>query len=171
MGTSGVVLSVSQDNKLADGKLHIFNHAIKNLSYSMGVTLSAGYSLKWFKECFFKEQSYSDLMESVNNSTIGANGVLFTPWLFGERTPYLNAEVRANFMGLGANSTAADLTRSVIEGITFSLKIIYEMLNENKTYPKLISIGGGAKNKEWLQIQADIFGTEVYTIVIKTKKD
>ncbi|WP_334198965.1 FGGY-family carbohydrate kinase [Spiroplasma clarkii] len=110
-------------------------------------------------------------MESVNNSTIGANGVLFTPWLFGERTPYLNAEVRANFMGLGANSTAADLTRSVIEGITFSLKIIYEMLNENKTYPKLISIGGGAKNKEWLQIQADIFGTEVYTIVIKTKKD
>ncbi|MDA1476962.1 xylulokinase [Bacillus changyiensis] len=163
IGTSGVFLSYENDkNKNYGGKVHLFNHGQKDSYYSMGVTLGAGYSLTWFKETFAKEQSFTDLLEEASYSSIGANGLMFTPYLVGERTPYADAKIRGTFTGIDGSHKIADFTRAVIEGIVFSIHESLEIFrNYGKVIDTVISIGGGAKSDLWLQIQADVFNTKV----------
>lgn len=163
IGTSGVVLSYEEtSNKDFAGKVHYFNHGAPDAFYTMGVTLSAGYSLTWFKEVFAKEESFQELLAEVGSVPIGSNGLLFTPYLVGERTPYADATVRASFIGIDSSHQRKDFTRAVLEGITFSLHESIEIFRRNgKLIDTIVSIGGGAQNDDWLQMQADIFDAKI----------
>ncbi|MDP1442118.1 xylulokinase [Priestia megaterium] len=163
IGTSGVVLSYEErsDRDFA-GKVHYFNHGKENGFYTMGVTLSAGHSLSWFKDNFAENESFEELLADINNVPIGANGLLFTPYLVGERTPHADATIRGSFIGMDASHKKRDFTRAVIEGITFSLNESIEIFRESgKEITSIVSIGGGAKNDTWLQIQADVFNAKI----------
>lgn len=163
IGTSGVVLSYEGDrNADFGGKVHFFNHGQQDAYYAMGVTLAAGYSLQWFKETFAGELSFDELLGGVEQVPPGAKGLMFTPYLSGERTPYADAKIRASFIGMDGSHKREHFTRAVLEGITFSLKESIEILrSRGRNITSVISIGGGAKNKGWLQMQADIFDTEI----------
>ena len=115
IGTSGVVLKY-EDNADADykGKVHFFNHAIPGKFYSMGVTLAAGYALSWFKKTFAADEDFTAMVESAGKSTVGANGLLFTPYLVGERTPYADGDIRA----VEADAHAAERARAIAETVT-----------------------------------------------------
>ncbi|ALS01836.1 xylulose kinase [Enterococcus silesiacus] len=167
IGTSGVFLSYEgEQEKDYQGKLHFFNHVIPNTYYSMGVTLAAGQSLTWFRETFAKEQTFEALVASSKNSTIGANGLLFTPYIMGERTPHVDSKIRGSFIGMDASHVISDFTRAVLEGITFSLKDSQVMMQTiaGKQFQEIVSVGGGAKSELWLQIQADIFNAKIVTL-------
>ncbi|ARK32081.1 xylulokinase [Halalkalibacter krulwichiae] len=163
IGTSGVVLSYeSSDEKDFQGTVHYFNHGAPNAFYTMGVTLAAGYSLSWFKDVFAPEESFSNLLAGVETVPPGANGLLFTPYLVGERTPHVDSTIRASFIGMDGSHERKDFARAVLEGITFSLHESVEIFrNHGKTIDTVVSIGGGAKNEAWLQMQADIFNAKI----------
>lgn len=166
IGTSGVVLSfesgLEHDYK---GQLHLFNHTKTNSYYSMGVTLSAGQSLSWFKRHFAKNESYAQLIGRIKNTSVGSDGLLFTPYLFGERTPHPDALIRGSFIGVSGTHTKAHFVRAIMEGITFSLnESICIFRQQGKTIDTIISIGGGAKNELWLQMQADIYNAKVINL-------
>jgi len=167
IGTSGVFLTYEEDReKDYNGRLHFFNHAMPDSFYSMGVTLAAGNSLSWFKEQFAPEESFDELLENIDEVPIGSDGLLFTPYISGERTPYTDSKIRGSFLGIDINHTKDHFVRSVLEGITFSLRDSQELMREHtsKQFEQIVSVGGGAKNKEWLQMQADIFNTPVVTL-------
>lgn len=163
IGTSGVILAYEPDaNVDYHGQVHFFNHAISDRFYSMGVTLAAGYSLSWFKKTFAPDTSFDDFVKSAAQSTIGAHGLLFTPYIVGERTPYADAKIRGSFIGIDGKQQHADFVRAVLEGIVFSFKDILNVYEENgKQFKEIVSIGGGAKSPFWLQIQADIFNKNI----------
>jgi xylulokinase len=163
IGTSGVMLGYEKTGSLDfGGKVHYFNHARPDAFYIMGVTLSAGDSLNWFKETFIKEVSFSDIAKQVNRVQVGAGGLLFTPFLAGERTPHADANIRGSFIGIDPSHTKWHFARAVMEGITFSQNESVELLKQSgKVMDQVVSVGGGAKSTEWLQIQADIFDLPV----------
>lgn len=163
IGTSGVVLSYEQrGDQDFQGKVHYFNHGEEAGFYTMGVTLAAGYSLSWFKDTFATDVDFDILLQDVNEVPIGANGLLYTPYLAGERSPHADSTIRASFIGIDASHERKDFVRAVLEGITFSLNESIEIFKENgKKIESIVSIGGGAKNEHWLQMQADIFNVKI----------
>ncbi|MDL4840298.1 xylulokinase [Aquibacillus rhizosphaerae] len=163
IGTSGVVLSYEETgDKDYKGKVHYFNHGAPNAYYTMGVTLSAGHSLNWFKNTFAEEEDFDTLLKEVGTVPVGSNGLLFTPYLVGERTPHADATIRASFIGMDSSHKRIDFARAVLEGITFSLNESIAIFRENgKTIDTIYSIGGGSKSEQWLQIQADIFNAKM----------
>lgn len=163
VGTSGVVLSY-EDRKEVDfkGKVHFFNHGEKDAFYIMGVTLAAGYSLQWFKETFAPGISFDELLGGIGEIPAGCGGLLFTPYIVGERTPHPDATIRGSFIGMDAGHKLPHFARAVLEGITFSLRESIDILRASgKKMDTVISIGGGAKNEDWLQMQADIFNADI----------
>ena len=167
IGTSGVFLSF-EDSSEKDyaGQLHLFNHSLPGAYYSMGVTLAAGNSLNWFKETFAPTQSFNELLAPVGEVPAGSDGLLFAPYIVGERTPYRDAKIRGSFIGIDSRHRLPHFTRSVLEGIVFSLKDSQRLMEEvaHKEFRQVVSVGGGAKNKDWLQMQADIFDAEIVTL-------
>lgn len=163
IGTSGVVLSYeARGDKDFDGKVHYFNHAAPGAFYTMGVTLAAGYSLSWFKDAFAPEASFEELLSDIHNVPAGSNGLVFTPYLVGERTPHADAAIRGSFIGMDGSHRRKEFARAVLEGITFSLNESISIFRESgKTIDTIVSIGGGAQNKDWLQMQADIFDAKI----------
>jgi xylulokinase len=163
IGTSGVVLSYEERNDLDfEGKVHYFNHGEENAYYTMGVTLAAGYSLSWFKDTFAKEEAFDQFLAGVDEVPAGSNGLLFTPYLVGERTPHADSVIRGSCIGMDAAHERKHFARAVLEGITFSLNESIEIFRSSgKTIDSVISIGGGAKNETWLQMQADIFNAKI----------
>lgn len=170
IGTSGVILSYeASKQKDFGGKVHFFNHAKANAWYLMGVTLSAGYSLNWFKRRFAPNVDFDELLSGLAKVPIGAGGLLFAPYLAGERTPHADADIRGSFVGIDASHKIEHFVRAVVEGITFSLNESIEMIREyDQSLKRVVSIGGGAKNETWLQIQADVFNTEI--VQLKTEQ-
>ncbi|MDC3416067.1 xylulokinase [Aquibacillus salsiterrae] len=163
IGTSGVVLSYEENgDKDYEGKVHYFNHSAPDAYYTMGVTLSAGHSLSWFKNVFAEKEDFDTLLSEVGNVPVGSHGLLFTPYLVGERTPHADSTIRGSFIGMDSSHRRRDFARAVLEGITFSLNESIEIFRGNgKQIDEIYSIGGGAKNKEWLQMQADIFNAKI----------
>ena len=163
IGTSGVVLSYEESNtRDFGGRVHYFNHGKENAYYTMGVTLAAGYSLSWFKEKFASNESLNNFVSGIDKVPAGSHGLLFTPYIVGERTPYPDADIRGSFIGIDSAHTKDHFVRAVIEGITFSLNESIEIFRvSGKTIDTVVSIGGGAKNETWLQIQADIFNANI----------
>lgn len=166
IGTSGVILSYENDkSKDFGGKVHFFNHGKENSFYAMGVTLAAGYSLSWFKKTFAPNESFNEMLAGIENVKPGSNGLLFTPYLVGERTPHADPNIRASFIGVDGTHERIHFARAVMEGITFSLNESVDMFRQaGKTVDKVVSIGGGAQNPVWLQMQADIFNATVVSL-------
>lgn len=167
IGTSGVVLAYEPNSKNDyHAHLHYFNHVLPDAYYSMGVTLAAGNSLDWYKDNFAENISYETLLENIDDINIGSNGLLFAPYISGERTPYTDSQIRKTFLGIDISHTRDHFTRSVLEGITFSLRDSIELMraHADKDFSEIVSVGGGAKNSSWLQMQADIFNTPIVTL-------
>ncbi|ACT03769.1 xylulokinase [Paenibacillus sp. JDR-2] len=166
IGTSGVILAYENDkNKDFGGKVHFFNHGKENSFYAMGVTLAAGYSLSWFKKTFAPDESFDEMLQGVGEVKPGAGGLIFTPYLVGERTPHADPAIRASFIGVDGSHERIHFARAVMEGITFSLNESVDLFRSvGKTVDKVVSIGGGAQNPVWLQMQADIFNATVVAL-------
>jgi xylulokinase len=166
IGTSGVIFAVTDAPKLdLKGRIHTLCHAIPGRWHNTGVTLAAGLSFKWFRENFGHGKSYDELVREAENIPSGADGLIWLPYLMGERTPHLDAAARAAFVGLTASHTKAHLTRAVLEGVAFSLKDSIEIFSESGARAESIRLGGGgAKSALWQQIQADVYGQTVETI-------
>ncbi len=161
--TYSLILAHEDDSSLdLEGKVHFFNHCKKDAFYTMGVTLSAGHSLQWFKETFAKDESFDELLKEVGSIPPGSGGLIYTPYLVGERTPHPDSVIRASFIGMDSAHTRAHFAHAVMEGITFSLHESIDLFRkEGKNIDTVISIGGGAKNDVWLQMQANILEAKV----------
>ncbi|MBC2020930.1 xylulokinase [Listeria booriae] len=169
LGTSGVFSSFEAEISNYKGKLHFFNHVIPNANYSMGVTLAAGNSLNWFKNTLGKGLSFAELLADVYTVAPGSEGLLFTPYIVGERTPHIDSKIRGSFIGIDTRHELKHFARAVLEGITFSLKDAQVLMEEakNKKFKQIISVGGGAKNADWMQMQADIFDAEIIRLEVE----
>jgi xylulokinase len=145
-------------------RTHTFCNAVPGSWNIMGATLSAGLSLNWLNENVINAKNFSELSKEAERVPICCEGLLYLPYLTGERTPHMDPFARGSFFGLTLKHNRSHLVRAVMEGVTFSLRNsidIFEALNI--TMDKIIASGGGAKSRLWLQIQADIFNKEVYT--------
>lgn len=163
LGTSGVVFTAI-DNPLYDksGRTHTFCHAIENMWHIMGVTQGCGLSLNWFRKNFAKEYSYAELDEQAKDVT--SDGIIYLPYLMGERTPHLDPNCRASFTGISVNHNVLNLYRAILEGVAFSLKDCSEVIYNTGIELNMINVGGGgAKSKLWLQILADITAKNLYS--------
>jgi len=168
IGTSGVVFAAT-DEPLRDahGRLHTFCHAVPNRWHVMGVTQAAGLSLRWFRDRFLTSsengsQTYETLSQEAATAPPGADGLLWAPYLMGERTPHLDPNARGALLGLTASHTRAHIVRAILEGVAFSLKDTFTILSELNVPVKNIRLGGGgARSPLWRQIQADVYGHEV----------
>ncbi|WP_076655407.1 xylulokinase [Lactiplantibacillus plantarum] len=166
IGTSGVVLKYEDDVQTDyRGVLQYECHAFPRKYYSMGVTLAAGYSLNWFKQTFAPNENFETVVTTAKQSTIGANGLLFAPYIVGERAPYADAAIRGSFIGVDGSHQRSDFVRAVLEGIIFSFEDLIRLYQHNGAdFKTIVSIGGGAKSALWLQIQADIFNCKVVSL-------
>jgi xylulokinase len=168
IGTSGVVFAAT-DSPALDllGRLHTFCHAVPQRWHVMGVTQAAGLSLRWFRDRFGTgpddgRDPYERLAEEAATAPPGSDGVLWAPYLMGERTPHLDPNARAALVGLAASHTRAHVIRSILEGVAFSLRDSFTIFAEMKVPVNRIRLGGGgARSSLWRQIQADVYGQAV----------
>ena len=171
IGTSGVVFAASDKPALdPKGRVHTFCHAVPSRWHVMGVTQGAGLSLRWFRDQFGAgaddgSDPYERLTAEAARIPSGANGLVWTPYLMGERTPHLDPHARATLLGLTASHTRAHVVRAILEGVAFSLRDTLEIFNEmNVPVGEVRLGGGGARSQLWRQIQADVYGREVKTV-------
>lgn len=162
LGTSGTVVAPTLTGSFdPKGRVHFFAHTVPNVRYHMGVMLTATYSLEWFKERFLSE-NYDEINEQVAQVPIGSNGILFLPYLNGERTPHRDPHARGVFFGLSSFHSKWDVVRAIFEGVAFGIKDSFEILKELGLNPKRVRIaGGGSKSRVWNQMIADALGVEI----------
>ncbi|MEE9117880.1 MAG: xylulokinase, partial [Calditrichia bacterium] len=165
IGSSGVVLahtdSMHQD---LQGRIHSFNHAIPNRWYLMGVMLSAGLSMSWLKNELIG-RDYDFINNQASRVRPGSEGVIFLPYLSGERTPHRDPKARGVYFGISGIHSQKHLIRAVFEGVAFGLKDSLELIKGLGVKPAQIRVtGGGAKSTLWRQILADVFNAEVLTM-------
>lgn len=169
IGTSGVVFASTDRPAMdAQGRLHTFCHAIPGRWHVMGVTQAAGLSLRWFRDNFepATPNAYERLSVEAAAANAGCDGVLWAPYLMGERTPHLDPDARAALVGLTARHGRAHIIRAILEGVAFSLKDTLQIFAEMNVPVRQIRLGGGgARSQLWRQIQADIYEHEVEIIV------
>lgn len=176
LGTSGVVF-VHDDSYQADEerRLHSFCHGVPGKWHRMGVMLSAGGAFQWWKNHFAYEEiekakaqgrdPYEFLTALAETAPLGSEGLLFLPYLTGERTPHPDPDARGGFIGLNLRHGKAHLTRAVLEGITFGLRDSLELMKESGVSVSELRVnGGGARSPFWRQMIADIFGYPVVTV-------
>jgi len=172
IGTSGVVFAATDRPALdKGGRVHTFCHAISGRWHVMGVTQAAGLSLRWFRDRFGlgaegastdEHEPYDLLCKEAAAAPPGSDGVLWAPYLMGERTPHLDPEARAALVGLAASHTRAHAIRAILEGVAFSLRDTLTIFGEMEVPVDSIRLGGGgARGPLWRQIQSDIYGREV----------
>jgi xylulokinase len=163
IGTSGVVFAATAEPTLdPKGRLHTFCHAAPGVWHVMGVTNGAGLSFRYLKDTFFAGSSYDELTALAADAPPASDGLLWAPYLFGERTPHLDPEARAAFVGITASTTRAHFVRAVLEGVAFSLKDTFTLFAELGIPVESIRLGGGgARAPLWRQIQADVYGHPV----------
>ncbi|MBD7911749.1 xylulokinase [Clostridium cibarium] len=176
IGTSGVVFAATNTPRFDKfGRVHTLCHAVPNKWHVMGVTQGAGLSLNWFKKTFCHkdiEESeklgkniYDILTEKAKDSKPGANGIIYLPYLMGERTPHIDPNVKGAFLGVSLINNHNDFIRSVLEGVGFSLKNCLDIIEDMDVKVDHIRIsGGGAESEVWRQILADIFQYPLTTI-------
>ncbi len=171
IGTSGVVFAATSSPVLEPkGRIHTFCHAIPNRWHVMGVTQGAGLSLRWFRDQFGEGRDdgrdpYERLTEAAASARPGAAGLLWAPYLMGERTPHLDPDARGALVGITAQHTRAHIIRAILEGVAFSLRDSLTLFREIGVPIESIRLGGGgARSPLWQQIQADIYGMPVELI-------
>jgi xylulokinase len=169
IGTSGVVFAHT-DAPLVEprGRLHAFCHAVPGAYHLMGVTLSAGGSLRWWRDLIGAELDYDALSELAGQARPGSEGLVFMPYLSGERTPHLDPDARGAFAGLTLRHTRAHLTRAVMEGVAYSLADSLDLMRAlGVRIGEIRAIGGGARSALWRQILADVFGQPIHRTTVE----
>ncbi len=173
IGTSGVMFVHSDQPEYdAQGRLHTFCHAVHGKWHMMGVNLSSGGSLQWWVTQVLSgltgiadEQAFVSATQEAMNVAPGSCGLLFLPYLAGERTPHADPNARGCFLGLNGTHTRGGLTRAVMEGVVYALRDSLEIIRSlNVPVKQIRASGGGSKNPLWRQMQADIFGQKVVTL-------
>ena len=179
LGTSGVVFAhtdkLSIDPK---GRVHTFCCAVPGAWHVMGVTQAAGLSLKWFRDNFcdaemaaakgMKKDPYYLMDKQAENIPIGAERLLYLPYLMGERTPHLDPNCRGAFIGLSAMHTRQHMLRAVMEGVVYSQRDSVEVLRGmGVKINDMLACGGGGTSPLWRQMLADVYGCPVKTVVSK----
>ena len=164
IGTSGVVFAHTDTVVIdPDGRLHAFCHAVPGGYHLMGVTLAAGGSLQWWRDVVGHALDFDAMAAAAASVPPGSEGLVFLPYLYGERTPHLDPFARGAFVGLSNRHSAAHLTRAVMEGVVYSLKDSLDLIaGLGAPITRIRATGGGARNQMWLQLQADVFGLPVY---------
>jgi xylulokinase len=160
IGTSGVVFAATaQPSMDKGGRLHTFCHAVPGRWHVMGVTQAAGLSLRWLRDILLPGGSYDALTAEAAKVAPGSDGLLWTPYLLGERTPHLDSQARAAFVGLTADHGRGHMTRAVMEGVAYSLKDSFTLFAEMEVPVKGVRLGGGgARSPLWRAIQAGVYG-------------
>lgn len=176
MGTSGVVFAHSDELQYdSQGRLHTFCHAVRGKWHVMGVVLSAGGSLQWYRNQLGeaevaearrkKVDPYELICAQAEAAPAGSEGLFFLPYLTGERTPHADPHARAAWIGLSLRHGRPHLVRSVMEGATYAMRDSLEIIRGMNIPVKEIRLsGGGARGAFWRQLQADIYGQKVVTI-------
>ncbi len=176
LGTSGVVFASSEVYRVdPQGRLHAFCHAVPGKWHLMGVMLSAGGSLRWYRDALGEPERqraqeagrdpYDLLLADAERVSAGCEGLLFLPYLSGERTPYPDPLARGVFFGLTLRHRKPHLTRAVLEGVAFGLRDSLELMRDlGLSIVEVRVSGGGARSLLWRQILADVFGTEIATV-------
>ena len=167
LGTSGVVFAATEAPLIEpQGRLHAFCHAVAGRWHLMGVMLSAAGSLQWYRDKFACEQDFGALVEEASQIPAGSEGLIFLPYLSGERTPHPDPLARGAWVGLTSRHGPAHLTRSILEGVAFGLKDIFCLMREAGlgSIDQVRVSGGGAKSVLWRQILADVLDTELVTV-------
>jgi xylulokinase len=164
IGTSGVVFAATATPALDPrGRVHTFCHAVPGRWHIMGVTQGAGLSLRWFRDTFGAgvddgRDAYERLTEDAAKVAPGADSLLWTPYLMGERTPHLDPHARGALVGLTATHGRNHIIRAILEGVAFSLRDSFEIFNEMQVPVERVRLGGGgARSALWRQIQADVY--------------
>ncbi len=174
ISNSGVVFAAT-DRPALDPRwrVHTFCHAAPERWHVMGVTQAAGLSLRWFGNCFYsglrrEGESIDRMLEEAADAPPGSDGLLWNPYLLGERTPHLDPFARASLVGLAAHHTRAHIIRAIMEGVAFSLRESFQILEEMEVPVSCVRLGGyGAHSALWQQIQADIYGHTVETVRVE----
>ena len=167
LGTSGVVFAATETPLVeSQGRLHAFCHAVPDRWHLMGVMLSAAGSLQWYRDALAPNMPFSELVDEASQVPAGSEGLLFLPYLCGERTPHPDPLARGSFVGLTNRHTRAHLTRAVLEGVAFGLKDIFSLMQNvgMREVDQVRVSGGGAKSSAWRQILADVLESELVTV-------
>ena len=179
IGTSGVVFAHTDKLSIEpQGRIHALCAAVPNVWHVMGVVQSAGLSLKWYRDNFCGAEMeaaagmgvdpYYIMDQQAAKAPIGCNRLLYIPYLMGERTPHLDSDCRAAFVGLNAIHTKYDMLRAVMEGVTYALRDSVEILREmGGDVDCMLACGGGGTSKVWRQMLADTFNCSVRTVASK----
>nr|MBO2494294.1 xylulokinase [Clostridia bacterium] len=176
IGTSGVVFAFMDQVKIdPKGRVHTFCHAVPNTWHVMGVTQGAGLSLQWMRNNFGGiERELAKFMDvdpyvfmdaEAEKAVPGCQGLIYLPYLMGERTPHLDPYAKGVFFGLSAKHGRNEMIRAVMEGVAYSLRDCLEIIKEmGVEVSEVRASGGGGKSKLWRQIQADVFNSPITTI-------
>ena len=167
LGTSGVVFATTPEPLIEPhGRLHAFCHALPERWHFMGVMLSAAGSLQWYRDTLAPDLSFDELISEAVDTHPGGDGLLFLPYLTGERTPHPDPHARGAWVGLTIRHRREHLTRAVLEGVAFGLKDSFTLISEaglGSIRQARVS-GGGAKSPFWRQILADVLDVELVTV-------
>ncbi len=167
LGTSGVVFAATNAPLIeSEGRLHAFCHAAPGQWHLMGVMLSAAGSLQWYRDTLAPGEGFANLTAEAEEAPAGSEGLLFLPYLTGERTPHPDPLARGAWVGLTRRHKRPHLTRAVLEGVAFGLKDSFTLLQASgiDAIQQVRVSGGGAKSPLWRQILADVFDAELATV-------
>lgn len=175
IGTSGVLFAHAEKIALdPQGRLHTFCHTVPGKYHLMAVTLSAGGSFRWLRDLLRESAgasatlSYDEMTAAAAEIYPGSNGLIFLPYLTGERTPHLDPWASGAFIGLTSRHTQAHLIRAVMEGVAFSLRDGLEIMRDLKVpLGQIRATGGGGRSPLWRQMQADVYGMEVASLTVE----
>lgn len=164
IGTSGVVLApFSQPRMDPKSRMNTYCAAVPETWNALAAVQAAGLSLRWFRDMMYPQDSeYSVMNQAVAGTPIGANGLIFLPYLMGERTPHMDPHCRGAFFGLSATTTKEDMARAVMEGISMGLYDCLDVIRSTGVeFQSLRFCGGAAKSVVWRQMLADMFGIPI----------
>jgi len=167
LGTSGVVFAATESALMEpEGRLHAFCHAVAGRWHLMGVMLSAAGSLQWYRDNLACDRSFADLVDEAAGVAAGSEGLVFLPYLSGERTPHPDPLARGAWIGLTMRHGQAHLTRSVLEGVAFGIKDMFCLMRDAGlgAIEEVRVSGGGAKSLLWRQILADTLDAELVSV-------
>jgi xylulokinase len=168
VGTSGVVfapidrLPSKEVRILGNPTVHLFCHALPNTWYAMGVTLAAGGSLRWFRDALAPGSNYNELVDPTKEIQPGSEGLVFLPYLTGERTPHDDAQARGVFFGMNLRHRRDHFVRAILEGVSYSMLDCLRLLESSgKEVSSFVLTGGIVNSKVWSQILADVLGKKL----------
>ena len=167
LGTSGVVFTATDRPSVEPaGRLHAFCHSVAGRWHFMGVMLSAAGSFRWLRDAVAPDAGFAELAAAAGSVPAGSEGLLFLPYLSGERTPHPDPLARGAFVGLTVRHGRDHLTRSVLEGVSFGLRDSFELIRAagGADLTEVRASGGGTRSPLWRQILADVLNAEVRTV-------